>query len=151
MIQLSWWTYWEDHIGSNRRSVTICQCVWTRSGILQFSSTEPHQRPMVWELQHQGRYQIRHWSHKTTQIPDWICRSGIQHQLLWDVHRRTIVYQVRCRRNIFIIHLPRSERQTTQQIEDKSSEKLHNRWLPHAQETSDDPTNPHDVPGNDVP
>ena len=127
--------YWEDHIVPNRISVPICHHVLTRTGILQFSWTEPLQPPMVWDVQHQGRYQIRYWSHNTAQSPAWICRSGNQHQVLWDVHRRTRGCQVKPQRKIFIIRLPQKERQTTQQTEDWYSEQLHNRLWQHSQYT----------------
>ena len=131
--------YWEDHLVPNRRSVPIRHRVWKKSGILKFSSTEPHQQLMVWDVQHQGRHWIHHWSHNTTQIPDQIYCLGIQHQVWWDFHIRTRVFQGRCQRNIFIILIPHKDRQTTQKTGDQYSELLHNRRWPHARETSDDP------------
>ena len=73
-------------------------------------------------------------------IIDQICCSGIQHKVWWDVHRRTRRCQGRFQTNICIIHLPQAEQQITQQIEDLSSERLHNRWWPHAQKKSEDTT-----------
>ena len=119
---------WENGIGTDRRPVSVCNCLWPGTFLLHVLLRLNDQSTMVWALQNKGWCLQAHCSDQTTKSTSGICGKRVTFTGFWLMHTISARSRVhRLWRVIPFLNGIKTDWQPAQQIEGVYTEWIHHR------------------------